>query len=198
MLFFQKLQNHQIILASQSPRRRDLLQAAGIPFVVEVREVPEEFPAGLPPEEVALLLSRKKAMAFSDKIRQENIIVIAADTIVSVEGEILNKPGNDEEARQMLLKLSGRCHSVVTGVCIAHAKGIQSFAELTRVWFRDLQTDEIDFYINQYHPFDKAGAYGIQEWIGHIAVTRIEGLYSTVVGLPVERVYVHLKALLEG
>jgi len=196
MLFLQKFRNYQIILASQSPRRRDLLQAAGIPFVVEVREVSEEFPAGLPPEEVALLLCRKKAMAFSDKIRQENLIVIAADTIVSVEGEILNKPGNDEEARQMLLKLSGRSHSVVTGVCIAHASGIQSFAELTRVWFRDLQMDEIDFYINQYHPFDKAGAYGIQEWIGHIAVTCIEGLYSTVVGLPVERVYVHLKALM--
>jgi len=196
MLFFQKLQNYQIILASGSPRRRDLLQAAGIPFVVEVREVSEEFSEGLLPEEAALLLSRKKAMAFSDKFQQANIIVLAADTIVSVEGEILNKPGNKEEARQMLFKLSGRCHSVITGVCIAHALGVQSFADLTQVWFRDLQTDEIDFYINKYHPFDKAGAYGIQEWIGHTAVRRIEGSYSNVVGLPVERVYAELKAIL--
>ncbi|HAJ98604.1 MAG TPA: septum formation protein Maf [Bacteroidales bacterium] len=197
MQFLEKLQQFNIILASQSPRRKELLGAAGVPFTVGVKTVSEDFPPLMPPTEVAMFLSKKKVMAFSKELTHEKTVVIAADTVVTIGNEILNKPSNKKEAEYMLRRLSDNQHQVITGVCMAHGETVNLFVEKTSVWLRKLDDWEIEHYIKNYMPFDKAGAYGIQEWIGLVAISRIEGSYSNVVGLPVEIVYSELKRLLK-
>ncbi|HSW68389.1 MAG TPA: Maf family protein, partial [Bacteroidales bacterium] len=146
--------------------------------------------------EVALMVAYRKALAFGNELLNEKTIVIAADTIVVLQEKILNKPAGYEQAKEMLSLLSGNTHHVITGVCIGHKTNFRCFHETTSVRFRELSEQEIDFYLAKFRPYDKAGSYGIQEWIGLTAVKRIEGSYSNVVGLPVERVYTELKAIL--
>ena len=196
MQFLERLKSFDIILASQSPRRRDLLEKTGIPFRVKVKPTSETFPPNLPPREVAMLLSREKAKAFDEELISEKTVVITADTIVVLGGKIINKPGDHAHAVEMLQSLSGRKHEVITGVCIRHQGQERLFYETTRVFFRLLSEEEIQFYVTHYKPFDKAGAYGIQEWIGHVGIHHIEGSYPNVVGLPVERVFTELMNLL--
>ncbi len=177
-----------ITLASKSPRRQQLLEAMGVHFTVKVKEVEEVFPEDLPCEEVALYLARLKASAF-DNDRQEGEVTITADTTVCLNGRILNKPANREEAIKMLRSLSGNQHTVVTGVCLKSNTKTTEFSSATKVYFKPLTTVEIEHYVDTYQPFDKAGSYGIQEWIGYIGIEKIEGCYFNVVGLPLNKVY---------
>lgn len=182
-------------LASRSPRRIELLKTFQIPFEVKSKDVEEDFPSTLPLQQVPEYLAKKKALAFEGEI-QENEIIIAADTVVILGDEILNKASNAEEATQMLRKLSGRAHQVITGICL-YEKGEapHTFSESTMVYFKVLGEDEIKYYIEQYKPYDKAGAYGIQEWIGMIGVYRIEGCFYNVMGLPLSALYQEMKML---
>jgi len=183
-----------IILASKSPRRQELLKMTGIDFRVVLKEVDESFPDGLQPAEVAVYIAEKKAHAF-DETLQENEIVLTADTIVCIDGKILGKPADASEAFEMLSLLAGRKHEVVTGVAFLQNHQLTSFAEVTEVYMLPLTESEINHYIQNYMPFDKAGAYGIQEWIGLAGIERINGSYSNVVGLPTHRVYQELGKL---
>ena len=185
------LKGYRIILASKSPRRRQLLEELGISFTVEVREVDEVFPEHLPVDKVAEYLAQLKAAPFKNSI-DKNTLVITSDTIVCTEEQILGKPANYREAFQMLSLLSGKSHRVITGVnLLTHNQNI-SFSTSTTVYFKSLSEEEIDYYITNYQPFDKAGAYGIQEWIGYVAVEKIEGSYFNVMGLPVQHLYEEL------
>ncbi len=177
----------KIILASKSPRRQIILTEAGIDFVVKPVDILEDFHENIPATGVAQHLAEKKAMQFP--FLHENEIVIAADTTVIINDTILGKPDDEADAARMLSSLSGRIHSVVTGVCIKDRHRVMSFSDTTLVEFKTLTDREIDYYIKHYEPFDKAGAYGIQEWIGMIGITRIEGSYFNVMGLPIHRVY---------
>ncbi|HPR33432.1 MAG TPA: Maf family nucleotide pyrophosphatase [Prolixibacteraceae bacterium] len=188
MNFLPNLQSFRILLASKSPRRRELLQKLGIPFEVIGLDVDESYPADLPTEAIPLYLARLKAQPFRAGIDRKTL-VITADTIVSVEGQVLGKPRDNDEARSMLQSLSGRWHTVSTGVFLLSEQKELGFTSETRVRFKELSAYEIDHYIEEYKPFDKAGAYGIQEWIGYVAVERIEGSYFNVIGLPVQRLY---------
>ncbi len=184
------MKNIKITLASGSPRRRELLRAMGVDFEVAAVDADESYPASMPAAEVPLFLARKKSLAYSVA---ENEAVITADTVVILGDEILGKPVSRDDAVAMLAKLSGQTHTVITGVCIRSADKSEAFASATAVTFRNLAPDEIEYYVDNFAPFDKAGAYGIQEWIGHVAITRIEGSYNNVVGLPTEELYVHLQ-----
>lgn len=198
MEFFEKARQFDIILGSQSPRRQALMTETGLLFRSLVRDIPESFPVGLPPREVAMLLCLEKSRAFPAERDDPRVILITADTIV-VSGEtILNKPSSAEEAFRMLRALSGRWHQVMTGVCIFHNGKELAFVDTTGVYFRELSDWEIRHYIAHWKPFDKAGAYGIQEWIGHVGVREIRGSWSNVVGLPVERVFAALKTIMEA
>lgn len=179
-----------IILASSSPRRQYLLKEAGFTFNVEKPDVDEDFPSDMPVENIAIFLARKKAEYFRNRIANE--IVITADTTVVLQSKILNKPADRSEAISMLQTLSGNVHTVITGVCILSKEREVSFDDRTLVTFKTLSDKEIEFYVDHYHPYDKAGAYGAQDWIGMVAVTRVEGSYFNVMGLPVHRVYEHL------
>jgi septum formation protein len=181
-------QNWNIILASQSPRRKQLLEQLGYSFTQKSKDTDENFSAEMPQREVAEYLSNKKAAAFESEI-QPNDLIIASDTIVLIENEILNKPADYKEAFEMISKLSGKQHEVITGVCLKSAKKTVSFSVSTTVFFKKLKEEEINYYINQYKPFDKAGAYGIQEWIGLIGVDKIEGSFYNVMGFPAKLVY---------
>lgn len=181
-----------ILLASQSPRRRQLLEAAGFTVTVRVAAVEEDFPPGMPAEEVAAYLAEKKAEA-SRSFLNEGAVLLAADSIVVLDGVIFGKPADADEARRILLRLSGRTHEVITGVCLLRAGKKRVFSVSTQVSMAPLDEAEIDYYIRRDRPFDKAGAYAIQEWIGLCKIERIEGNYSNVVGLPVERVYRELQ-----
>jgi septum formation protein len=192
MKFFEQLKSIDLILASQSPRRRELLKDAGFPFRVWSIPCHEKFPEELPPHEIALFLCKQKAEPFKNQISEKSI-VITADTIVVKDNQILNKADNAIQARQMLTLLSGTTHQVITGVCLTSMKKQVAFYETTLVKFTPLSAEEIDFYINNFKPFDKAGAYGIQEWIGLTGVERIEGSWHNVVGLPVAALYRNLK-----
>lgn len=181
----------KIILSSNSPRRKQLLEGLGVAFEVRVAKgVDESYPKTLPSTEVAEYIAREKAEAYNVL---EDELVITADTVVVVNDKILGKPHDAEAARSMLRELSGCTHSVVTGVCMKTKEKQYSFSVSTKVTFKRLSESEIDYYINHYKPFDKAGAYGIQEWIGYIGVTKIEGSYYNVMGFPVQRVYEELK-----
>jgi septum formation protein maf len=184
--------DYHIILASNSPRRKELLRGLDIAFDVRVQpDIAEDYPADTAPADVATYISREKANAYKDTIA-ENELIITADTVVIVGNEILGKPHDDAEAKEMLHKISGRKHQVVTGVCLTTTEKQRCFSVSTDVTFRNLKEEEIDYYIETYSPLDKAGAYGIQEWIGYIGVTALEGSYFNVMGLPVQRIWEEL------
>ncbi len=184
--------NHRLILASNSPRRQQLLRQMGLSFDIKIKSVDERFPDNLHREEVAVYLSKKKAMAFGDDELGSDTLIITADTIVCCGDEILNKPDNAEHARDMLQKLSAKKHTVITGVTLRSKSKMNSFWDATDVFFKALTINEIDYYIAHFKPFDKAGAYGIQEWIGLVGIERIEGAYTNVVGLPTARLFEEL------
>lgn len=184
--------DYHIILASNSPRRKELLRGLDIAFDVRVQpDIAEDYPADTAPADVAAYISREKANAYKDMIA-ENELIITADTVVIVGNEILGKPHDDAEAKDMLHKISGRKHQVVTGVCLTTTEKQRCFSVSTDVTFKNLKEEEIDYYIETYSPLDKAGAYGIQEWIGYIGVTALEGSYFNVMGLPVQRIWEEL------
>jgi len=181
------LKGHRIILASASPRRRELLSGLDIDFTVEVNgDIDENIELNCPIFEMPEQLSKLKSESFGRDLREEEIL-ITADTLVFCDNEILGKPIDRQDAANMLCKLSGRSHNVITGVTIRSTRKSASFSALSTVYFKLLLKSEIDFYIDNYKPFDKAGAYGIQEWIGYTAIERIEGSYFNIVGLPVQR-----------
>lgn len=186
------LNGKQLILASKSPRRHELLKGLDLHFEVQLKEVEESYPASIDPYEVPVFLAEKKAAAFMENIAA-NEIIITADTIVIKGGEILEKPRSIEEAKEMLHKLEGHSHTVVTGVCIQSSTKKMVFSDQTLVHFMPISTAEIDYYAEKYQPLDKAGSYGVQEWIGYIGIEKLEGSYFNVMGLPVHKVYAALK-----
>ena len=179
--------SRSLVLASNSPRRQQLLRELGFEFTVEVRPTDELFPADMPASEVAGYLAQHKAEQFAHDLGDK--LVLCADTVVVVDNQILNKPADALEARAMLEKLSGRSHQVITGVCLFSAEGYQTISDVAEVTFKPLTETEIEYYITHYRPFDKAGAYGVQEWIGMIGIPRIEGSFYTIMGLPLHQVY---------
>ena len=184
--------DYKIILASKSPRRHELLAGLNLPFEVVIHEVDEVFPDGLSMEEIPVYLAKLKAEPFYEELTSETL-VITADTIVWIDGTVLGKPNDYEHAAEMLRHLSGKKHVVVTGVCLTTKDKQVSFSATTDVYFKDLSDREIDYYLKNYQPYDKAGSYGVQEWIGYIAIERIEGSYFNVMGLPVQRLYEELR-----
>jgi septum formation protein len=182
----------KLILASQSPRRKELLKGLGFDFEVRTKDTNEDFPEDLDASEVAGYLSKKKAKAFAQEIGP-NEIVVTSDTVVILEGKILGKPLDKEEAFEMLSGLSGKNHLVTTAVTFLSSDKILTLSDTAKVYFKELSVEEIEYYISRYQPFDKAGAYGIQEWIGFVGVEKIEGSYFTVMGLPIHIVYDVLK-----
>ena len=180
-----------LILASSSPRRQYLMKEAGFAFTIEKPDVDESFPPEMPVDQVARYLATKKAEYFRPKIHDE--IIVTADTVVILFNKILNKPIDKKEALEMLASLSGRTHLVMTGVCIVSKEKEESFDDTTEVTFQSLTREEIEYYVDQYKPYDKAGAYGAQDWIGMVAIRKIEGSYFNVMGLPIHKVYEHLK-----
>jgi len=186
------LKPYDIILASGSPRRKQLLSEMGIRFRVETRPVNEIIPEGASSEDAALFLSRLKAGAFEPDYFTPGRIIITADTIVALGNKILGKPNGYEQAVEMLKQLSGKCHKVITGVTIRSKAKERGFIVSTDVYFKTLTNTEIEYYVSRFRPFDKAGAYGIQEWIGHAGIEKIEGSYFNVVGLPTHRLYEEL------
>ncbi len=186
------LKKYSLILASQSPRRKALLEGLDIDFTVLIREgIDETVPAGMDKIEIPVFLARHKSDAYIDLLVENNIL-ITADTIVWHNNRELGKPRDLQHATDMLVQLSGSMHEVVTGVCLRSQKRIVEFYSLSKVWFRHLDPVEIDYYLNKYQPFDKAGSYGIQEWIGYSAIERIEGSFYNVMGLPVQKLYTEL------
>lgn len=184
----------KIILASKSPRRQELLRQMDVDFEIVLKEVDESYPDNLTPEEVAVYIAEKKAKAY-DGTLVENEAVLTADTIVAIDDLILGKPEDAVDAVRMLKLLSGRVHRVVTGVCILYKQEYNLFHDVSEVFFRTLTDLEIENYVQTYKPYDKAGSYGIQEWMGITAIQRIEGSYTNVVGLPTEKVYQQLLRL---
>ncbi|WP_113924601.1 Maf family nucleotide pyrophosphatase [Cognataquiflexum aquatile] len=182
----------KLILASQSPRRKELLRGLGIEFEVRTKDTNEDFPENLDSSEVAGFLSEKKAAAFAQEIGPDEII-ITSDTVVILDGKILGKPADKEDAFEMLSRLSGKTHLVTTAITFLSIGKKITFSDTAKVHFKELSKLEIDFYISTFKPFDKAGAYGIQEWIGFVGVEKIEGSYFTVMGLPIHLVYDVLK-----
>ncbi len=187
--------HYRIVLASQSPRRRMLLEDLGINFTVRTKDIEEDFPSNLLPTEVAEFLAKKKSTAYKTTIAADELI-ITADTLVALENEILNKPESSEHATQMLQKLSGKTHQVITGVALLSTSKSEVFSVISKVTFAKLSADEIEKYVSSKSPMDKAGSYGIQDWIGKIAVTKIEGSYENIVGLPTQELYRRLKPFL--
>lgn len=186
-----------LVLASASPRRKQLLGDAGFAFEVIVKDIDETFPEELKGADVARFIAMKKASAYDDEVNQGKTI-ITADTIVCLEDKILGKPANRSEAVSMLELLSGKAHEVITAVCIRQGEHSDCFHVCTTVSFRELSSEEISHYIELCKPFDKAGAYGIQEWIGLVAITSISGSYNNVVGLPVAELYARLMQIKAG
>lgn len=179
------LNNYKIILGSNSPRRKELLAGLGVAF--EVRTIPdidESYPSSLQGEEIPEYIARKKANSYLDKLADDELL-ITGDTIVWTFTEVMGKPANREEAISMLSKLSGHVHEVVTGVCIVTKRKQETFSVSSAVCFAELSIEEIEYYVDNFHPFDKAGAYGIQEWIGYIGVEAINGSFYNVIGLPI-------------
>ncbi|MEJ7645402.1 MAG: Maf family nucleotide pyrophosphatase [Chryseolinea sp.] len=183
--------NRPLILASSSPRRQYLMSEAGFKFRVEKPDVDESFPPGLPLNQVARYLAEKKAEYFRPTMRDE--IIVTADTVVILDERIINKPADRSEAVSMLSALSGNTHLVMTGVCIISKEKEQAFDDTTEVTFQAITPDEISYYVDTFKPYDKAGAYGAQDWIGMIAIQKISGSYFNVMGLPIHKVYEHLK-----
>lgn len=182
---------YKVILSSNSPRRKELFAGLGIDFEVRVISgIDESYPSDIPLKDVPQYIAKEKAAAY-DIATDE--LVVTADTVVIVDNEILGKPVDEDEARKMLRKLSGRSHEVITGVCLTTCELQRSFAVTSEVTFKKLSEEEIEYYVKNYHPLDKAGAYGIQEWIGYIGVTSLYGSYFNVMGMPVQRIYEELR-----
>ena len=189
------LKLYKIKLASNSPRRKELLAGLDVDFETQVIPGLEEFyPETLPVSDVALYLAKQKADAYRNTITADTLL-ITADTVVCTEGRLLGKPSTQEEAKEMLRSLSGKEHEVITGVCILTSTKACAFDVSTHVTFATLDEAEIAYYVSKYQPLDKAGSYGIQEWIGYIGITQITGSYFNVMGLPVQRLYQELKQL---
>ena len=189
---FENLKDYHIILASNSPRRRELLAGLGLHFEVRVLpDIAESYPEELPVEQIAEYIAREKADAYR-RTMNEDELVITADTIVVADGEVMGKPHDAADAHRMLMKLSNRTHQVITGVCLTTGKAQRAFSVSTDVTFKRLSQEEVDYYIEHYRPYDKAGAYGVQEWIGYVGVTGLRGSYFNVMGLPVQRIYEEL------
>mgnify|MGYP003417675191 CR=1 FL=1 len=185
-----------IILGSQSPRRRELMAGLDIPFTCVTIDADESYPADLQAGDIPLYISRAKAHAYASFLK-ENDLLITSDTIVWLNGEMLGKPQDEADARAMLARLSGQTHEVYTAVCFADMNGeLETFVDCTKVTFKTLSLEEIDYYVNKYCPLDKAGAYGVQEWIGYVGVTKMEGSYFNVMGFPICRVYETLRKLI--
>ena len=187
------LNKYHIILASKSPRRQELLHGMGVDFEILTKETDESFPLEMPLDEVPKYLSLQKSLAFADEELPADYLLITSDTVVISEGEILGKPKDREDAARMLHLLSGKTHHVVTGVTVRSAEKTESFAVRSNVTFATLDAEEIDYYIEHCKPFDKAGAYGIQEWIGYVGISGLEGSFYNVMGLPTRRLYQCLK-----
>ena len=186
---------YKLILASNSPRRRELLAGLDVDFDVFVLDgIDESYPQDLKSTDVALYIARKKAEAYKQIIAPD-ALVITADTVVVVDNRILGKPHDEAEAMEMLREISGRTHLVITGVCLTTQEKQVSFSVETEVTFKSLSDAEIEHYVTKYKPYDKAGAYGIQEWIGYVGVTALKGSYYNVMGLPVQRIYEELKSI---
>lgn len=191
--FLEHLDHYRIFLGSRSPRRQILLTQLGLPYQVWLKEeIPEEYPAGLRPDQVAQFLAKLKAKSYAGELGGSDIL-ITADTIVVLDDRILGKPSDREDAICMLSNLSDRPHEVITGVCLSSREKESVFIASTLVWFDKLDLSEIREYVDEYKPFDKAGAYGIQEWIGFIGIHRMEGSYFNVMGLPIQRLYKELQ-----
>ncbi|MCG8698935.1 MAG: Maf family nucleotide pyrophosphatase [Bacteroidales bacterium] len=184
------LSAYKVVLASQSPRRKHLLEGLDIPFEVLVKPgIDESFPGNLSKTEIPEFLSKKKAEAYKDILVDDNLLVITSDTIVWLEGQVIGKPSSYNDAFEILQRLSGKMHEVVTGVALTTNKKQEVFHSITKVHIRNIEDQEIDYYLKKYQPMDKAGAYGIQEWIGYAAVDHIEGSFHNVMGLPVQKLY---------
>lgn len=195
---FTPLADCKILLASHSPRRRELLGSLDVDIeILPLIEVSESYPAKMDPMEVAPYISRKKAHPYVADLRDREIL-LTADTVVINRGEVLGKPADLQEAALMLRLLSGRTHKVVTGVTLATKKRIMTFSEMTEVEFAQLSHEEIDYYVQTYRPLDKAGAYGIQEWIGYVGINSIRGDYYNVMGLPLHALYGNLLTIAHG
>lgn len=187
------LDSYEILLASNSPRRRELLAGLGVKYrVTSLPDVDELYPLSLQGEEIPLYISQLKADAYRSQMNP-NTLLITADTIVWLDGKVYGKPHDEAEACEMLRALSGRTHTVITGVTLTSACRCKSFAVSTEVTFAALTDEEIGYYVSHYRPLDKAGAYGVQEWIGYIGVTGMNGSYYNVMGLPIQRLYTELK-----
>lgn len=186
------LKGKKLILASASPRRQELLKGLDIPFETRILELEENYPSRLKNHEIPEFLARLKAASFKGNLAT-NEVVITSDTIVVFNDELLTKPKDKNQAIKMLQKLSGGMHLVFTAVCVTSAKKQECFTDKSKVFFKKLDQQEIDYYVEKYHPYDKAGGYGIQDWIGYIAIEKIEGSYYNIMGLPTHRLYDVLK-----
>ena len=189
----ENLNKYKIILGSQSPRRKELLKGLEFYFEISVKEIDETFSDKLKKQEIPIYLSQQKAAVFKTEIENENILLITCDTIVWINDCALNKPVDRAEAIRMLKTLSGNVHEVFTGVTLTSKEKQVSFFEETKVYFKDLSNEEIEFYIDQFKPFDKAGSYGVQEWMGFVGMRRIEGCFFNVMGLPLSKLYSELE-----
>lgn len=194
-MMLKNLDKYQVILASNSPRRRELLSGLDIDYTVRVMDdIDESYPDNLLCADIPCYISRKKAEAYKQQMRQDELI-ITADTVVCVGDTILGKPKDADDAAAMLRLLSGKTHQVITGVTLLTSEQEKTFSVVSDVTFDDLSDEEIAYYVTKYRPFDKAGAYGIQEWIGYVGVTSLKGSYFNVMGLPVQRLYNELKTM---
>ncbi len=188
-----KITPYKVVLASNSPRREELLRGIDIDFEVKILpDIDESFPDDLLNEEIAEFVASKKAKSYISSLCEEELL-ITADTIVLLDGEVFGKPINKEEAKEMLRALSGKTHKVITGVCLTSSTKQTSFSATSNVEFGELTDTEIEYYVEHYSPLDKAGAYGVQEWIGYVAVKHIDGSYYNIMGLPIHRLYSELK-----
>ena len=187
-MLLEELKEYKLLLGSKSPRRRELLRNAGFDFELINIDAEESYDKHLRPRKVAEFLSKKKALAYGQELGEKEIL-ITSDTIVVYKGKILGKPKDSIKAKQMLSELSGKSHKVITGFCLRSKDRIKVYSAISKVTFSDLSVEEIDYYVDSYKPMDKAGAYGIQEWIGHIGVEKIEGSYYNVMGLPIQKLY---------
>ena len=185
-----------VILGSQSPRRRELMAGLDIPFSCVTIDADESYPTELKGGDIPMYISRAKARAYVSEL-QDNDLLITSDTIVWLNGEMLGKPQDEAEAKAMLARLSGQTHEVYTAVCFADRNGeLETWVDCTKVTFNNLSEEDIDYYVSKYRPLDKAGAYGVQEWIGYVGVTKMEGSYFNVMGFPICHVYERLKKYL--
>lgn len=191
------LRKRNLILASRSPRRQMLLDGLDVSFEIKVKNTKEVYPKDLPVEEVPIYLSILKSKAFDITKLYDNDIVITADTIVVLDGKIIGKPKSKKEAIKIIQSLSGNKHTVITGVCLTSNKKQVTFSAKSTVYFREISTEDIEYYVEEYSPMDKAGAYGIQEWIGYIAIEKIEGSFYNVMGLPTQMLYEELLKFIE-